>query len=104
MDYWRRGHDLCQRTRSSLCARPHNDDPAGQPELAGYSQARPLVARLSPRRAVVVLKLLAYCGMKFVQKRVHFSHDLSFVAQIHIVVCVRNHDNVRTWNTLAEVL
>src|SRR5271155_898351 len=42
MDDRRRSHDLRQRARSSLPGGPHDDNPARQPHLAGYAQARPL--------------------------------------------------------------
>jgi len=49
-------------------------------------------------------ELLGLCSVKLVQKRIHFSNHLSFVAQIHIVVCVRDHDDVCAWHALAEVI
>ena len=49
-------------------------------------------------------ELLGLCSVKLVQKRIHFSKHLGFVAQIHIVVCVRDHDDVCAWHALAEVI
>src|ERR1700677_2089744 len=42
--------------------------------------------------------------MKLREEVIHLADDLSFVAQIHIVICIWDHDDAGTWHAAAEIV
>jgi len=42
--------------------------------------------------------------MKACKERVHLSDDLSFIAEVNIMIGVRDHENVSGWYSALEVI